>query len=236
MADWENEEEVVKPVAAAAAAAVDQWADEDAGNDDGPIMDSWDAEPEAPKPKAEPTVKPKNLKKQKQMQKALEDERRQLENSKLSAEEIRLRKAEEQAKVEDADDEIAKDLFGADISHKKTAVTDLNVELKTKDDYESFANTVGNKVANGNPIHVTAFLSTLLKLACENLKLEDVDKVKQVTTVIFNQTRTKESDKKKKKGASAAAKKKTYLKDDSSANQFQDLNAGEYDGDDYDFL
>jgi len=43
-----------------------------------------------------------------------------------------------------------------------------------------------------------SFINTLIKQACDTMKLDDVDKIKSMVTVVFNQTRSKENDKKRK--------------------------------------
>lgn len=110
--------------------------------------------------------------------KAIEDERALQQKIKLSLlekESLQERKMREKQQAEDADNQIANELFGGATakdsnkasSESNTSITVLrgiaSTTLKTKQDHVNFGLTVSQKLAESSPFNIAAFYKSLAK-------------------------------------------------------------------------
>jgi translation initiation factor 3 subunit J len=239
--DWEN------ATGLADEPEEDKWA----GEDEDDVADNWDdseEEEEQPKKDEKPkAVKPKKLSKQK-MKKKLEAERAAREKKaqavraarKANPELAALSRLEERKLVEQADHELTESLFGMGVSEVKKEViketvsvqdTIDSIPIETAKEIEAFAKMIAEKVVKdaNKKSDINKFLKIILEKTTKGMKLDVVNKTKQVITVICNDARKKEVGKKKK------GNKKKSLAVGGRGAMFDDYgDMGSVD--DYDFL
>jgi len=198
-------------------APVENWDDEPAPAEDKP----------APvlKPKAL-SKKKLEAKRAAELAKREAEEREREEAVKADPKAAAAEKKKKQKIIEDADNDAMYDLLGvakpaeeekpapaAEEKSKKTvssAAADVpvalglaaaDVVLKTDADYDKYADTVATKIGRkGEATRQLRFLTSLIKKATVNMKLEDINQLKTSLTIIYNDKNKAEQNKKKKGG------------------------------------
>ncbi|MGH0177077.1 UNVERIFIED_CONTAM: hypothetical protein FKN15_074598 [Acipenser sinensis] len=127
-------------------------------------------------------------------------------------EKLRIRKMQEEADLE-----LAKEAFGVTAVNNVTGIDDMNPS--SKDDFTEFENLLKEKICRyEKSIHYSSFLESLFRDLCTSLEVEDLKRINNSLTVLFNEKQKQEKQnkakKKKNKGVMPGGGLKAKLKDD----------------------
>ncbi|XP_016357578.1 eukaryotic translation initiation factor 3 subunit J-B isoform X1 [Sinocyclocheilus anshuiensis] len=260
--DWDVENfEPSEPIRSGAG-QLDRWEGEDEEED---VKDNWDDDEEEEKEeekkveqkKAElkPPEKKKlsdKIKEKEILQKNKQDELKNMMKETVSetlsteeqhAEKLRLKKLQEEA-----DMELAREVFGkktcvdpAAANASTTVITTNNASgieamcPSSKDDFVAFENLLKDKITQfEKSVHYSSFLESLFRELCISLEVDDLKKINNSLSVLLSekqrQEKEKKANKKKKKGVVPGGGLKATMKDD-----FADYDDG-YGNDFDDFM
>ncbi|XP_077173735.1 eukaryotic translation initiation factor 3 subunit J [Paroedura picta] len=213
----------LRPLPSSGAAAADRWAGEDEDDD---VKDNWDDEEEEEKEeevKPEPKVSEKKKiaekikekenqqkKKQEEIKKRLEvsEEPKELTPEELLAGKLRLQKLQEEADLE-----VAKEIFGESNTFGIDAMNP-----SSKDDFTEFGRLLKEKITQyEKSLYYAGFLEALVRDICISLEVDDLKKITNSLTVLCSEKQKQEKQskaKKKKKGVVPGGGLKATMKDD----------------------
>ncbi|KAK6475000.1 eukaryotic translation initiation factor 3 subunit J-A-like [Huso huso] len=225
--DTDNFENLVPDVPVKKGVVLDKWEGEDEEED---VKDNWDDE-EVEEKKEEKKTEVKVSEKKKLSEKIKEKEQKQrkkqeelkkrLEEPEAPAEMTAEEQLEEKLRVrkmqEEADLELAKEAFGVTAVNNVTGIDDMNPS--SKDDFTEFENLLKEKICRyEKSIHYSSFLESLFRDLCTSLEVEDLKRINNSLTVLFNEKQKQEKQnkakKKKNKGVMPGGGLKAKLKDD----------------------
>ncbi|XP_041074498.1 eukaryotic translation initiation factor 3 subunit J-A-like isoform X2 [Polyodon spathula] len=203
---------------------LDKWEGEDEEED---VKDNWDdeeVEEKKEEKKAEVKVSEKKKlsekikEKEKKQRKKQEELKKRLEEPEAPAEMTPEEEFEEKLRVrkmqEEADLKLAQEAFGV---NNVTGIDDMNPS--SKDDFTEFENLLKEKISQyEKSIHYSSFLESLFRDLCTSLEVEDLKRINNSLTVLFNEKQKQEKQnkakKKKNKGVMPGGGLKAKLKDD----------------------
>uniref|UniRef100_A0A673K4V1 Eukaryotic translation initiation factor 3 subunit J n=1 Tax=Sinocyclocheilus rhinocerous TaxID=307959 RepID=A0A673K4V1_9TELE len=137
------------------------------------------------------------------------------------AEKLRLKKLQEEA-----DMELAREVFGVDpaaANASTTVITTNNASgieamcPSSKDDFVAFENLLKDKITQfEKSVHYSSFLESLFRELCISLEVDDLKKINNSLSVLLGekQRQEKKANKKKKKGVVPGGGLKATMKDD----------------------
>ncbi|XP_052417209.1 eukaryotic translation initiation factor 3 subunit J-B [Carassius gibelio] len=257
--DWDADNFDPSEPIRAVAGRLDRWEGEDEEED---VKDNWDDEEEEKKEeekkveqkKAEvkPPEKKKitdKIKEKENLQKKKQDELRKkmdktaksktLSPEEQHAEELRLKKLQEEA-----DMELARESFGVDpaaANASTTVITTNNASgieamcPSSKDDFVAFEKLLKDKITQfEKSVHYSSFLESLFRELCISLEVDDLKKISNSLSVLLiekqRQEKEKKANKKKKKGVLPGGGLKANIKDDfGDYGGFDDGYGNDYD-------
>ncbi|XP_016427199.1 eukaryotic translation initiation factor 3 subunit J-B isoform X2 [Sinocyclocheilus rhinocerous] len=239
--DWDVENfEPSEPIRSGAG-QLDRWEGEDEEED---VKDNWDDEEEekeeekkVEQKKAE--LKPPEKKKlsdkikekeilQKNKQDELKNKMEKTVSETLSTEEQHAEKLRLKKLQEEADMELAREVFGVDpaaANASTTVITTNNASgieamcPSSKDDFVAFENLLKDKITQfEKSVHYSSFLESLFRELCISLEVDDLKKINNSLSVLLGekqrQEKEKKANKKKKKGVVPGGGLKATMKDD----------------------
>ncbi|MGH0189020.1 UNVERIFIED_CONTAM: hypothetical protein FKN15_032858 [Acipenser sinensis] len=225
--DADNFENLVPDVPVKKGVVLDKWEGEDEEED---VKDNWDDE-EVEEKKEEKKTEVKVSEKKKLSEKIKEKEQKQrekqeelkkrLEEPEVPAEMTAEEQLEEKLRIrkmqEEADLELAKEAFGVTAVNNVTGIDDMIPS--SKDDFTEFENLLKEKICRyEKSIHYSSFLESLFRDLCTSLEVEDLKRINNSLTVLFNEKQKQEKQnkakKKKNKGVMPGGGLKAKLKDD----------------------